>query len=489
MLNNALKSKIFLVVLCLLPLIPIWYYDYLPLQDYPNHYARLKIRSDCEHSDFYREYFRIELFKGLAPPPYLALDIFVDKIMFFLDTDKAMRLFISLYVILYLISLYLLARQLALDFSLIVLMNIPLIYSYFFHAGLLNFLFSLPMFLFLVWILEKYEFGRNRVYILLVGIFSIITYLTHIFAFFAFCILLFCHLLTKRLKIREYLYILLAIFPSLMFSIDFKKYIGSESMGIHGGAQSAKLQFLNFIFFHLPFIPFLVSCILFYFAIFIILRNSVFTNRRYLGTAIGFLGCYFLLPSMGIDVRALLFSLMVLPLSLKIRESRHVTIARLSLLGIVFIGFFWILISFSNFNKNFSTKCASVIKQGTAILPIDVTKVESAVTPYVNSWGYFLRHRELITPYLFSGFMVEYKKRLPAPSISWVFSHSAKVPYAFTIQYEPLSEEFLNEIKDNYDYILLTGDDQNVKKLIGSVSQETCSSGKVRLYKIDKKDL
>jgi len=130
-----------------------------------------------------------------------------------------------------------------------------------------------------------------------------------------------------------------------------------------------------------------------------------------------------------------------------------------------------------------------LIEKKATVLPIDVTKVENAITPYVNAWGYFMRQKEIITPYIFSGFTVEYKKHLPAPSISWVFSHSAKVPYAFTIQYEPLSEEFLNKIKDNYDYIFLTGDDQNVRKLIGSASKEVCSSGKVRLYKIDKKDL
>ena len=92
----------------------------------------------------------------------------------------------------------------------------------------------------------------------------------------------------------------------------------------------------------------------------------------------------------------------------------------------------------------------------------------------------------MITPYLFSGFTVEYKKQLPAPSVSWIFSHSSKAPYAFTIKYNPLSEEFLKTIKNSYDYILLTGSDQEVKKLISSVSQEECSSGEVTLYKIVK---
>jgi hypothetical protein len=292
--------------------------------------------------------------------------------------------------------------------------------------------------------------------------------------------------LTGKLKIREFLYILAAISPSLIFSMDFNRQVISVSSEIGARASITKLLFLNFIFFHLPFNLFLISSILYLFAIFIMLRNAVFPNKRYLSAVIAFLCAYFILPPKGIDVRALLFSLIILSFSFRVRENKHVSMARLVLLSVGFIGSLWILISFSDFNKNFSTRCASAMGQGVAVLPIDVTKVESAITPYVNSWGYFTRYREMITPYLFSGFTVEYKKQLPAPSVSWIFSHSSKAPYAFTIKYNPLSEEFLKTIKNSYDYILLTGSDQEVKKLISSVSQEECSSGEVTLYKIVK---
>ncbi len=484
--TDILSSKIVVIALCLLPLIALWYYDYLPLQDYPNHYARLKIRSDYERSEFYRENFRIKFFQGFGPPPYLALDTFVDKLMFFLDTDKAMRLFISFYVVLYVTALYLLSKQLALDFSLSALMSLPLIYSYFFYAGLLNFLFSIPLFLFLVWVLENYETRRNMIHVFLLAVLSLAVYLTHIFAFFAFCVVLFCHLFSGRLKIRESLLILLAISPSLLLSIDFKRRVLPGAAVAEGTISTPKLLFLNFHFFHLPFNLFLISSMLFPFAVFIILRNSSFPRKRYLVAAATLFSSYFVLPAMGIDVRAVLFAMVILPLSLKVKDGIHVRIARFVLLTVFSIGFFWMIASFSDFNKNFSTRCAAGMIRSAAVLPIDVTNNETAITPYVNSWGYFLRQREVITPYLFSGFMVDYKKTWPAPSISWVFTSGKKTPYSFRVQYETISKESLHKIKDNYDYILLTGSDKEMEDLIGSVSRKECSSGAVSLYKVDK---
>lgn len=480
---TLLRSKVFVLVLCLLPLIPIWYFDYLPLQDYPNHLARLTILSDYEHSDFYKNNFSIKFFKGILPLPYLTLDIFVNKFLYFIDTDKAMKVFISLYIILYILSLYLLARHLKQDFALLMLINLPIIYSWCFYLGFLDFIFSIPLFLFSVWAIEKYEMNKNKLNIFLIGLLSILIYLTHIFTFFVFCIFLLCYLFTRRLNIREYIYLIAAISLSLFLGIKFglvcvpkitispfvKKFLGSFS-----------------IFFNLPLNLFVINSSLFACAIYIIMRNSSLHKKLYLTSSIVFLLVYLILPrtvngtEAYIDVRALLFSLILVPFSLQIKNSRHVEFAKLVLIVVFFVSFSWLLISFSNLNKNFSTKCADQIERRSVILPVDATQPEGSlggITPYLHSWGYFLKHKEILTPYLFqhTHIPIKYKYKPPAPSEYWAMFGNKEI-----------APEFMDKIRETYDYVLLVGNDSKVEGLIDSISFKICSDRLVSLYKIEK---
>lgn len=474
--------QIFIFVLCLLPLIPLWYFDYLPLQDYPIHFAKLNILSDYEHSDFYRENFRLIPVRGISPLTYtyITLDMFVDKFMTFLDIDKAMKVFISLYVLLYILSLYFLARQLEQDFGLLLLFNLPLIYSSFFYLGFLNFLFSIPLFLFTVWAFERYEMNKNKLNIFLICILVSLVYLTHLFTFFIIGIFLFFYLITKRLKRKEYIFLLVVISLFLIFNLNF--LLDALRFKTIREPLLLKFMFLTFQFSHLPYNLFIINSLLFALAVYIILRNSSLCNKHYLAVSAVLFLMYIVLPFKSmrsfIDVRALLFSLILFPLSLKIKDNRHIDIAKLVLLCIFLISFSWLLSFFSDFNKNFSTRCAGEIEQRSAILPVDATKPESsAIRPYLNSWGYFFRHKELLTPYLATGsqMRIEYIHKPPAPSEWWVYHGNIKE-----------GTEFINTIRDTYDYILLIGNDSKVEKIIGSISYEVCSDRLVRLYKIEK---
>ena len=478
--SNVLRSRISIIVLCLLPLIPIWYFDYLPLQDYPNHFARLTILSSYEHSDFYRENFRIEFFKGILPLPYITLDVVVHRFLSFLDIDKAMRVFISLYIGLYILSLYLLAAHLKKDFELLMLINLPIIYSWFFYLGFLDFIFSVPMFLFSVWAVERYEMHKDKLSIFLTGFLLILIYLTHIFTFFIFCIFLICYLSTKMLNIRKYIYLLAAVSLFLLLTIKLG-LLGIPKTPINPPLE--KLLGIFFIFFHLPNYFFIISSILFAFAIYIILRNSSFQNKLYLISSGAFLVVYIVLPRVAdtvyvfMDARALLFSFLLLPFSLQIKNNMYVKLAKVMLIAVFFVSFSWLLTSFSNFNKNFSTKCAGQIENRSIIFPIDAVQSEEIIKQYLHSWGYFLKSRELLTPYLFehAHVPIKYKHKPSAPSESWVLQGNMKE-----------GKEFINTIRGTYDYILLIGNDSKVKEMINTISYETCSEGLVSLYKVEK---
>jgi hypothetical protein len=475
--------QIFVFVLCILPLIPVWYFDYLPLQDYPNHLARLNIISSYEYSDFYKKNFQIEFFKGILPLPYIALDVFVCKFLSFIDTDKAMKVFISLYIVLYILGIYLLTKHFKQDFALFLLINLPIIYSWFFYLGFLDFIFSIPFFLFSVWLVERYKINKNKLNIFLIGFLLVFIYFTHIFTFFVLCIFLLCYLITKRLNIREFIYLIALIasmFSILLLSIKFGLLgIPKTTTNLFFG----KFEGLFFIFSHLSYNLFFVSSVLFAIAIYIILRNSSLNNKLYLISSGAFLLVYLILPRVAenifvfIDVRALLFSFILFPFSLQIKNNRHVKLAKAILTAVFFINFSWLLISFSDFNKNFSTKCADQIEDRSAILPIDAVQSEGNIMQYLHSWGYFLKYKELLTPYIFqhAHIPLKYRHRLPAPREYWSIWGNKEI-----------SEDLIVKIRETYDYILLFGNDSKVEKVISSISHEICSDKLVSLYKIEK---
>ena len=490
---TLLRSKIIVVVLCLLPLIPLWYFDYLPLQDYPNHFARLTILSNFEHSDFYRQNFRVSFFQGISPLPYLALDIFVTKCMPFLDIDKAIRVFTSLYIILYIVSLYLLAGQLKLDFNVLVLVNLPLMYSSFFHFGFLGFVFSIPLFLLTIWSLERYTINKNTLYVFLIGLFSLLMYLSHLFTILIFFVFLFCHLFTRRLKIREYVYVLAAISPSLIFSINYLLLSTSYNpLSIIRYETVSEPFYYKIVLLTIPFSYLSFNLIIWYslffaFAIYIILRNSSFNNKLYLVSSALFLFVYFILPLKAIgehdidayylDVRFFLFTLILFPFSLQVKNNRNLDFARVILYSLFLVSFWGLFHSFSDFNKNFSTACASEIKQESSIFQINATQLKSGIRPYNNAWGYFYREREILTPYLFQGphIPIQYRNRPPLLSKFLVNQGNKE-----------MEKELLYKLKENYNYILLIGNNSQMEEMISSISHEICSEKLVRLYKIER---
>jgi hypothetical protein len=482
MLNNAFKLKIFVVVICLLPLLPIWYYDYLPLQDYANHFARLSILTSYEQADFYREYFQLVPMRALSPLTYtyLTLDMFVNTLSAFLGIAKAMKVFLTFYVIFYIASIFLISYRLKIRFDLLMIIQIPLIYSCFFHLGLLNFLFSIPLLMFTFFAVESYEMKRNKFYIVLIGIFLMLLYFTHIATFVVFYIFLICYLITKRQKAKILVLILVTISLFMILNSDFFVSMGKSAMMKEPFLD--KIIWLMFPFAYQPYKPLIISSILSVLSMYIIIRNSSCSRKHYLIASILFLFIYFILPyksSVGsIDVRTLLFSLVILPLSFDTRNNRPVDFAKVILLVVIFINFSWLFISFSDFNKNFSTICAGEIEERSVVLPIVTVKPQSpAARPYLNSWGYFYGHKEILTPYLFMGspMRIVYKHRPPAPYQWWFLSNKIEEV-----------EKSINAIQETYNYILLIGNDAQVQGIIKPISYKVCSDRSVSLYKIEK---
>lgn len=477
---KVLHSKILIIILCLLPLVPLWYFEFLPLQDYPNHFARLQIMREYDHSDFYRENFSIEPFRGISPIPNLTLDIFVNSFLPFLDVDTAMRLFISLYILFYIFSLYLLAKELALDFSLLLLFNMPLIYSFFFHLGLLGFIFSIPLFLFGIYFLQRYERKKNLLYILLFGLFSLFVYITHIISFFVLCVVLFCYLLAKRLTTKDIFYMLLAISPPVILTLNYIFSVTTKD-ALMKTSLAYKFHLLYSAFWHLPVSLIIINSALFVSAVYLMSRNSLIHRSAYFYAAALIFTAYLLLPFDGISGsylygRPFLYSLILLSLSMNAKEGRQFELTRLMLVSVFFISSSWLVISFADFNKNFSTRCAFSIQEKSRLLSVDATKYKEEIRSYWYSWGYFLRHREFLENNLISGIQQQIKYiRKPQKTDK---NHDA---YSKDKGNNPLAG-----LIESYDYVLLFGKDPKAEAKLDSISHRVCTDRMTGLYKITK---
>jgi hypothetical protein len=479
----------FAVLLCLLPLVPLWHFDYLPLQDYPNHYARLTIVSNYTNSEFYRQNFSISFFKGISPLPYLALDLFVTKLLWFIETDVAMRAFLSLYFVLYVTGLLMLAGHLKLDPTLLLLINLPLSFSCFFHLGMLNFLFSIPLFLFGVLVVERYMTSERGRYILLTGFLSFCIYLTHLATLFVFCIFLLCRLFSRRLGARAYLSFLLALSLPLVFTANFllaETEVASSLVsgeGFAGENLLLKLLFFTFNFYHFTYLTRIMVSVLFVFSIYVIVRNSSVCHKPLLvASAVLFL-VYFVLPfgeAMNfLDLRVLHFSVVLFPISLKVKDARRVRFAKLMLLGAFALSFSWLWASFHDFNGKFSVRCAGQLNGRSTVLPVDATP-ERPVAPFVYSWGYFMGQKEFMAPYLFSSghLAISYRDRPPAPNEFWMIKGRLEQ-----------GRKLLDVTGKYYDYILLIGRNPELEELVGSVSEKVCSEGWVSLHRLGNHDM
>lgn len=178
-----------------------------------------------------------------------------------------------------------------------------------------------------------------------------------------------------------------------------------------------------------------------------------------------------------IDVRVFLFSLLLFPFSLQFKNNRDSDFARVILYGLYFMSLWGFLYSFSDFNKNFSAACADRLEEKSSVFQINTMQAKSGIRPYNSSWGYFLKQREILTPYLFTGshIPVAYKNR---PSLLSEFR--------FNQGNKEADRKFLNKLRESYDYVLLIGNDSKADNLLSTVSYEACSDKLVRVYKIKK---
>jgi hypothetical protein len=482
--RRNLLPLVALVLVGMLPLYFIWSSDFLPLTDFPNHIARIKILKIYEASAFYKKYFFVDYFNGYLPIPDIIFDLFAVKLLPFLTSQSAGRLFLSLYVLLSVMSVLLLAEETGADREVALLGYLPIVYSLFFNMALLNFIFSIPLFMLCLVAFLRYEKSGRLPYLALLIVLSVLLYISHLFSFFVLAVILISHVALSRLRRRRAL-LVMAVFSAVMVLL----YLSGNVLAfrnypswMHYKLHLLPLYFLSYPINYLDYRVGLVILVLYAAGLLWHAATSPLAHRGFAVMGIFFFLFYLVLPFSGvsgtmIDARALPFGVLMLLVSfgrrMKVGRGAPV-ILFLIVLAIKAYGSFSY---YSEFPYNFSriSHCMDQVDEGAVLLPV-CSMDGSNINPYTHVWAYEVLKKEIVTPYLFAGREQPLKYRRPffAPSSLWGYEK----------KYDE-SPSFWQKMRNTYDYVLVVGYNAKLKKAVGDIGRKVCDTGVASLYRVE----
>ena len=190
---------IFLVAGSSLLLLPFFFIQIPPLQDYPNHLARIHVLMQIHASPAFEEYYKVQW----APLPNLAMDLIVPFLALFAPLETAGRWFCVAVLLSTPPAVTALSFALHKKLSLWPLFSMLFVYNSVFTLGLLNYLLGLNLALAAtaLWILLRQKpAGRTAPVFALV---SIVIYFVHLSALGVYALLLFGYELSAYLETRR----------------------------------------------------------------------------------------------------------------------------------------------------------------------------------------------------------------------------------------------------------------------------------------------
>lgn len=212
------------LVLILIYLLPIWLHPFIPTQDGPSHLYNSQVLAWSLNpaSNFHQFYnLRLALF-----PNWLTY-LILAPLMFVVPALIAEKILLSIYVILFPLSVWYLLDSIRPGKTLITLASFGLIYNYLLLMGFYNFVFSLPLVLIAIgyWWKHRQNLGIRE--IVIINLLMVLIWFGHIvgyaIALFAIC---FLALLQIRSGIRAFLKTLACTLPSTF--LFFNYYLGSN---------------------------------------------------------------------------------------------------------------------------------------------------------------------------------------------------------------------------------------------------------------------
>ncbi len=202
-------------VLTALVLVPVWHQRLLPMLDAPNHLALARAWHNY-HDPSWRiaEFYTLRI----RPVPYLVFYWFIHMALYVVSIETANKLFLSLYLILFPLSVLSLARALGKS-PWLALGAFALAFSQCWIYGFASFLMGTALLFFDLSALIRYLQNGRRRDLALVFALSLVAYLCHLLPWFVFGCCAIGILLVYWRKWRRGLAAAAAMLPSLALAI------------------------------------------------------------------------------------------------------------------------------------------------------------------------------------------------------------------------------------------------------------------------------
>ena len=175
--NTSKGVLLIYFALLVLVQVPIWYFDYLPLQDYPNHLARMFIISGVQGDILLQNFYEVDF----SVLPNLAMDVITPALVLFVPLDVAGRLTVVLAIVLLTSGCVFINFTLFKRLAYWPLTSFLIIFNKALVMGFLNFLIGIGVSLWLIglWILIE---NKNRWFVLvLFNILGAVAFIVHLY--------------------------------------------------------------------------------------------------------------------------------------------------------------------------------------------------------------------------------------------------------------------------------------------------------------------
>lgn len=183
------KSNLLIGILIIVYLLPIWLFSYFPTQDGISHVYNSHIITDYNNPDFeFGDYYDIHWF----PFPNWLSHISLTLLMYIFSPLYAEKVFLSLYVILFPVSIHYFLNAVRPNQNSLVILSFTFIYNYLLLMGFYNFAVSVPLFFLALGFWWKYKDNLDIRRIIYINLLILITYFAHLisYAFVLFSIAL-----------------------------------------------------------------------------------------------------------------------------------------------------------------------------------------------------------------------------------------------------------------------------------------------------------
>jgi hypothetical protein len=197
------KILLMMFLAVLFSIVPVIWFNHLPLHDYPNHLASLQIRKTISSNTFLARFYE---FRWIFTP-YLGLDLLATPLISLVSVEMAGRIVIILIFVMICVGTILLNRELnPNNWGGPSLFAGIFLYNGAFNWGFINYIIGIAFSIWAFWIWVRYRAKANGISIVLFTVLGGIVCLMHLYAFaiYAVCVAGYeCSVFWEKLTIER----------------------------------------------------------------------------------------------------------------------------------------------------------------------------------------------------------------------------------------------------------------------------------------------